>query len=101
MSQVQFYRAYVVRRTCRARLATSQPSRLKRRANRTGGWPSEDCQQAGGNDEIQRCFLCERLSAQSLCKQKLKTSGPGIAAMPPRIPPKNPNVMPVGKTKRD
>src|SRR5215469_4506177 len=30
----------------------------------------ENCQQAGGNDEIQRCFLCERFSAQSLRKQK-------------------------------
>jgi hypothetical protein len=30
----------------------------------------KNCQQAGGNDEIQRCFLCERLSAQSLCKRK-------------------------------
>jgi DNA end-binding protein Ku len=29
----RLYRAYVVRRTCRARLATSQPSRLKRQAN--------------------------------------------------------------------
>src|SRR5215469_9526060 len=30
----------------------------------------KNCQQAGGNDEIQLCLLCERLSAQSLCKQK-------------------------------
>src|SRR5499427_9842070 len=33
--------------------------------------------------------------------RNMKTSGPGIAAMPPRTPPKNPNVMPVGKTRRD
>src|SRR5262245_36039778 len=30
----------------------------------------KNSQQTGRNDEIQRRFLCERLSAQSLCKQK-------------------------------
>ena len=61
----------------------------------------KNCQQAGGNDEIQRCFLCERLPAQSLCKQKYENKRSWHRCYASKIPPKNPNVMPVGKTKRD
>ena len=44
----------------------------------------------------------ERKSPRSpFASRNMKTSGPGIAAMAPRISPKNSNVMPVGKAKRD
>src|SRR5207244_9808792 len=36
-----------------------------------------------------------------LASINMKTSGPGLAAMPPRLPQQTPNVMRVGKTKRD
>src|SRR5580693_9092145 len=70
MSRVQFYHACVVRRTCRARPATSQRRDANVEPTELAAGRQKNCQQAGGNDEVERCFLCERLSAQSLCEQK-------------------------------
>ena len=57
-------------------------------------------QQAGGNDEIKRCFLCESLSAQPFCQQKYENKRPRHGCDAARMPPKNPNTMPAGKTDR-